>query len=83
MTHSRDSSLKGIKLCLIGSEKPYPAFVSISSILTEILGSQRVTECRINESLTRLPLLIRFFSSMVQDIIVCSQIIKKTELMLY
>jgi glycosyltransferase involved in cell wall biosynthesis len=76
MTHSRDSSLKGIKLCLIGSEKPYPAFVSISSILTEILGSQRVTECRINESLTRLPLLIRFFSSMVQDIIVCSQIVR-------
>jgi glycosyltransferase involved in cell wall biosynthesis len=64
-----------LKLCIVGSKKPYPAFDSASSILREILGQKQVTELRIMNELSDCPSLPRLFFSAFQDLMLCLNII--------
>jgi glycosyltransferase involved in cell wall biosynthesis len=70
-----DNPKSRLKLCLIGSKKPYPAFDSTSSILKEILGPKNVLECRTGYWTTEIPSILRFFFCMVQDIAIYLRIV--------
>lgn len=58
-----------LKVCLIGSQKHYPAFDSVSSILKDTLGKNQVIELRIKDWLPMSPSVLRFFLKAFQDLI--------------
>jgi len=62
-------SLEEIKICLVGSKTPYPAFDSVSSILKEILGSGCVTELRIKDWMKATPSILKIFFYLLQDLV--------------
>lgn len=64
-----------MKVCLIGSKKPYPAFDSVSSLLKDILGEKQVIELRIMNWLSSCPPLLKFFLYVFQDLLLCLKII--------
>jgi len=63
------------KLCLVGSETPYPAFDSVSSILKEILGTRNVTELRIKDWIGKCPSILKPLFSPLQDLRLCFRIL--------
>ncbi len=63
------------KICLVSSQKDYPAFDSVSSILREIVGQNRVSELRIKNWLSRHPPpLLKSLLYIFQDLILCLKI---------
>jgi len=64
-----------LKVCLVGLQKPYPAFDSVSSILKDILGQKQVIELRIRTWLSSCPPLLKFSLYMFQDLILFLKII--------
>jgi glycosyltransferase involved in cell wall biosynthesis len=63
-----------MKLCLVGSKKPYPAFDSTLSILRSIVGEQNVLACRIH-SFDNVPTLLRPLACTLSDFIVLKQVL--------
>lgn len=57
-----------IKICIVGSEKPYPAFNSVLFILKEILGLACVKELRIKELTEIKSSILKPFVYFMQDI---------------
>lgn len=63
-----------MKVCLIGSNKPYPAFDSVSSILRDILGQKQLAELRISNRLSDCPPPLKSFLYVFQDLSLCLKI---------
>jgi glycosyltransferase involved in cell wall biosynthesis len=63
------------KVCLVGSQKTYPAFDSASSILRSILGQNQVSELRIADLLSGCPPLLKVLLYAFQDLTLCLRIL--------
>ena len=68
-------SLNRIKICLVGSHKPYPAFETVLSILKEILGSKYVLELRIKNLSVKTPPVLKPIYILLQDVMLYFKII--------
>ncbi|RLG90245.1 MAG: hypothetical protein DRO36_06440, partial [Candidatus Hecatellales archaeon] len=64
-----------LKICLIGSKKPYPAYDSLSFILKEVLGPEQVIELRIKDWMVKVPSLLKPLFSQLQDVILYLKIL--------
>jgi glycosyltransferase involved in cell wall biosynthesis len=68
MKSKQQKPLNRVKICLVGSHKPYPAFDSVSSVLKEILGPKNVMELRINDLSVKTPLALKIIHFLLQDV---------------
>ena len=64
-----------LKICLVGSKKPYPAYDSLSSILKEVLGSEQVIELRVKGWIVKVPSLLKPLFMLLQDVILYLKIL--------
>lgn len=56
------------KVCLVGSEKPYPALDSMLSILNEVLGSNNIVELRMRDWMSNSRSSFKLFLYVLQDL---------------
>jgi hypothetical protein len=63
------------KVCLVGSQKTYPAFDSLSSILKLIFGQENVVEIRNKDLLPKCPPQLNLPLYILQDLALCFKII--------
>ena len=68
MKSKQQKPLKKVRICLVGSHKPYPAFDSVLSILKEILGSKYVMELRIKDLSVKTPHILKPICILLQDV---------------
>ena len=64
-----------LKICLVSSEKPYPARDSLFIILKKILGSRQVVELRIKDWMTRVPSILKLAFYPLQDLMLYFKIL--------
>jgi glycosyltransferase involved in cell wall biosynthesis len=65
-----------LRICLIGSKKPYPAFESVSNILKEILGQSQVIELKINDMMPYSPSFLKAGIYIIQDLLLYFKILR-------
>jgi glycosyltransferase involved in cell wall biosynthesis len=64
-----------LRICLVGSEKPYPAFNSLSLILKNILGFEQVMELRIKNWTANAPSILKPLLFQLQDLMLYLKIL--------
>ena len=75
MKSKQQKPLNRVKICLVGSHKPYPAFDSVSSILKETLGSKYVVELRIKDLSVKTPPALKPIYILLHDVALYFKII--------
>lgn len=66
--HNTLETSRRVRLCLVGSKKAYPAYDSTYVILEEVLGTDNISECRINDFMGNSPSLLKLLFSIVNDV---------------
>ena len=64
-----------VKVCLVGSRRHYPAFDSVSSILSDTLGKNHVVELRIKDWLPGSPSVLKFLLKVFQDLMLSVKVL--------
>jgi len=74
-TYADKKIMSKLKICLVGSEKFYPAYDSLSFILKKILGPRQVIEIRIKNWMAKVPLILKPLFCQLQDLMLYFKIL--------